>query len=305
MSRTSRNCSIIDLYDPASTCEGLPNREGGDVNKYLDPAFWINQIKRARYRGHYSNFAEQEIMAGYIRRFHIDEISRSVVDIGASDGMRRSNTLGLFEAGWSGVGFEPDDSNAAKMQRAYKYLDGVEGLHCAVSPGNVAELLAAHSVPKRFGLLSLDIDGNDYWVLDSLLREFRPCLIVSEYNEKIPPPISFVVKYDPEFRMGHHFFGYSLAKLRGLLVEYDYALLEVEYNNVFLAPAEIAKECRQSIAEAYKKGYADRPDRRSIFPQNANMEPLQTLEPEECVRFLEDFYREYDGKYELSIESDT
>lgn len=273
------------------------------MNKYVDPAFWSNQIKRARYRGHYSNFSEQEIIAGYIRRFHIDEISHSVVDIGASDGMRRSNTLGLFEAGWSGIAFEPDDSNAAKMRRAYKYLDNVEGLQRAVSPENVSRLLSEHLVAKRFGVLSLDIDGNDYWVLEAVLREFRPCLIVSEYNEKIPPPISFVVKYDPEFRMGHHFFGFSLAKLRGLLAEFDYAILEVEYNNVFLAPAEIAKDCRQTIAEAYKKGYADRPDRKTRFPQNANMELLQNVGPEEGVRFLNDFYREHEGKYELSIDS--
>lgn len=275
-----------------------------DVIKYLDPIFWTNKIKLARYRGHYSNFAEQEIIERYVRQLRIEEISRTVVDIGASDGVRRSNTLALFESGWNGVAFEAGEATAAKMLRAYKYLDNVRGFHCAVAPHNICELLAANSVEKQFGVLSLDIDGNDYWVLDSILHDFRPCLIVSEFNEKIPPPISFAVNYDPDFRMSHHFYGYSLAKLAGLLKEFDYTILEVEYNNVFLTPVEIAGTTGRTIPAAYAKGYADRPDRRSKFPQNANMEILQTVGPDEGIRFLNDFCRAQAGKYELSVERD-
>ena len=45
----------------------------------------------------------------------------------------------------------------------------------------------------------------------------RPALVCTEFNEKIPPPIKFAVRFDPAHRYGvDHFFGYSLAMLAGL-----------------------------------------------------------------------------------------
>jgi len=66
------------------------------------------------------------------------------------------------------------------------------------------------------------------------LSSFRPRLIVTEINEKIPPPIRFVVKYDPAFKLRHHFYGYSIAALGDLCARHDYGILRLEYNNAFI-----------------------------------------------------------------------
>ncbi len=265
---------------------------------------WQNLEKRADEAKHpaartYSNFNEQQIIDRYVRDLGIT--NRTIVDIGAGDGIRNSNSYALVRGGWGGVGIEYDSRTFGRLSRAYRFFPDIYACRSRVSPDNIVQLLQGFEIDPEFGVLSLDIDGNDYWVLDAVLSAFRPRLVVSEYNEKIPPPIRFVVDYNKEFHLRHHFFGYSVAKLQDLLDKHRYALLEVEYNNVFIAPAEIAGSHATDIAEAYDRGYADRPDRKEKFKSNENMELLQTLPPDEGIKFLDRFYAEWRGTYQLGI----
>ena len=271
--------------------------------KYLDFEFLLHRSKLARKNGHFSNFGEQQIIEKYIDQFQIAEQSKTVVDIGAGDGVRKSNTYNLFMNGWNGVGVEYDSRNFSRLAQAYKFYPNAFACRCSITPYNVVNLLEAYSIERNFGILSLDIDGYDYWVLEAILSAgYRPRLIVSEYNEKIPPPVKFVVNYEADFKLRHHFFGYSLSKLKDLLSKFDYALLEIEYNNVFLTPNELSAGKSVSIEKAYSEGYLERPDRREKFKANENMEILHSLSPERCVEFLNDFYAEHTGKYQIGIE---
>lgn len=269
---------------------------------------WEHRLQRARVaagKDRFSNFGEERILKKYIEQLLTaagaeGSASRTAVDIGAGDGVKGSNTYALFREGWRGVGFEGSNRKVCKLAAAYKHYPQVSAANCVVTPENVVSLLKAYNIERDFGVLSLDIDSYDYWVLDAVLREFRPRLVVTEINEKIPPPIKFVVKYDPQFQMTHHFFGYSIASLAELAAQHDYAILEVEYNNAFLAPRELPGVVGRDAAEAYAQGYANRPDRREKFRANANMEILHTLSPGEGVRFLHEFYAPRRGEYELS-----
>ncbi|HEX8456513.1 MAG TPA: hypothetical protein VF656_04250 [Pyrinomonadaceae bacterium] len=261
------------------------------------------RVQRARLaagRERFSNFGEERILRKYIAELLPEGTSRTAVDIGAGDGVRGSNTYALFRAGWRGVGFEGSSRKVCRLAAAYKHLPQVSAARCFVRPSNVAALLKAYDVERDFGVLSLDIDSYDYWVLDAVLTEFRPRVVVTEINEKIPPPVRFVVHYDPAFQMTHHFFGYSIASLEDLAARHDYAILEVEYNNAFLAPRELPGVRPQDAATAYRRGYLERPDRREKFRANANMEILHTLKPADVVKFLDEFYAQHRGKYDLS-----
>ena len=264
-----------------------------------------HRLHRARMgagRGRFSNFDEERILQKYIAQLlpPAAGASRTAVDIGAGDGVRGSNTYALFSNGWRGVGFEGSNRKVCKLAAAYKYYPQVSAANCVVTPENVVSLLKAYNIEREFGVLSLDIDSYDYWVLDALLAEFRPRLVVTEINEKIPPPVKFVVKYDPAFQMTHHFFGYSIQSLADLCARHDYAILEVEYNNAFLAPRELPGVSALDAATAYRRGYLERPDRREKFRANENMEILHSLSPAEAVKFLDEFYAQHRGKYELS-----
>ena len=157
-------------------------------------------------------------------------------------------------------------------------------------------------IAVNFEVLSIDVDGNDYWILHATLAEFRPRLIVAEINENIPPPIRFVVKYDPDFQLRHHFYGCSIMSLADLCGQNDYALLELEYNNAFLAPKEIVRVEPPDPETIYRRGYLERPDRKEKFALNFDLDEIHSMSPENAVKFLKDFYARENGKYFLSLE---
>jgi hypothetical protein len=262
-------------------------------------------LERARQRlrrSGFSNFDEERMLAEYVARLVTEESARVAVDVGAGDGIRGSNTYALFLGGWRGVGFEGDEKRARRLARAYKNLEGVEARHALVTPANVVSLLRAEGVPSDFGVLSLDIDSYDYWVLDAALKSFRPRVVVAEINEKIPPPVRFRVSFDPDFSLQHHFFGYSIASLEELCGRHNYALLALEYNNAFIAPRELLGDFNAlDAATAYRRGYLERPDRRERFPRNQDMEALHTLSPAESLAFIKNFFARHEGKYEVSL----
>ncbi len=255
-------------------------------------------------RGHFSHSNEEQILASYIAELLPDTHPRTVVDIGAGNGVRWSNSYALMLQGWKTLGIEADPKKSALLSRVYRKFPRAHAHHSRVNPDNINSVLEHYQIEKNFGVLCLDIDGNDYWILDAILSAFRPALIVTEINEKIPPPIRFVIKYDPDFSLRHHFYGFSIAALADLCARHGYGVLQVEYNNAFLVPVEIAGHRFVDAAAAYRKGYLERPDRKQRFALNFDMEALHSMTPADSFEFLREFYRCEDGNYHLSLQPD-
>jgi hypothetical protein len=247
----------------------------------------------------FSNLEEQSRIVHYLERLKLP--NKVCVDIGAGDGVTMSNTFALFLDGWRGLAVEYDPTRFAHLARTYARLDA-NIARCKVTPENVVSLLEGHQVPYEFGMLSLDIDGYDYFVLEQLLSKFRPSLICAEVNEKIPPPLKFTVNYDPSYSWaGDHFYGQSTSQLDRLCRQHDYAWVELHYNNAFLVPNELNVFPALTVDEAYKRGYLEQADRKEKFPWNANVEQLQTMPPDEALGFVRTLFSRYEGKFECTL----
>jgi hypothetical protein len=261
------------------------------------------RLQRAKYAfrgGTFSHSREQEMVWGFIEELLPTNIPRFAIDIGAGNGIRWSNTYSLFLSGWQGFGVEADERKFVQLVRAYRDLPGVKACHSQIGPENAISILKQFQTPKDFGLLSLDIDGNDYWVLRTLLRQFRPALVITEINEKVPPPLRFVVRPEPNFKLRHHFYGYSMAALADLCELNRYGILALEYNNAFLAPMELGHGRFVDALTAYRDGYRDRVDRKERFATNLDVEPVLSMSSSEALKFLDHFYAEEPGKYYLT-----
>jgi len=256
-------------------------------------------------RGRFSHANEQGILAKYIEQLLPKDWPRTVVDIGAGNGVRWSNSYALLSAGWKALGIEADPQKYALLAKVYSKYPGARAANSLADPDNIGSLLKAFGIKKSFGVLCLDIDGNDYWVLDAILAAFRPSLVVTEINENIPPPLRFAVNFDPHFKLRYHFYGYSIAALEDLCLRHDYGILELEYNNAFLAPRELAADRFHDAESAYREGYLNRPERKARFASNLDMEALHSLSPEEGIRFLREFYASETGNYYLATDRDS
>ncbi len=228
----------------------------------------------------------------------LGRIRRYCVDIGAGDGEADSNSLFLFQQGWEGLSVECDPERFARMAYRYRQFQDVALSRSRATPDAVVSLLAGHEVPRLFGFLSLDIDGYDHEVLRAILNRFRPSLICAKINEKIPPPVRFSVRFDPDYRWsGDPFYGQSLCMLESLAREKGYRLIALDYNKVFLLPDEMAGPPAVPAADLYFKGYLSKTDRLDRLPGNREWEYLRELSPEDMVVELKRFFAPYTGRF--------
>jgi len=108
---------------------------------------------------------------------------------------------------------------------------------------NVEALFMKYEVPRQFDLLSIDIDGNDYWVWKAIV-DYYPRVVVIEYNATIPPTECRTIPYDPHYRWdgSTNYFGASLLALHQLGTQKGYALVgcDASGTNAFFVKRHLA-----------------------------------------------------------------
>ena len=149
--------------------------------------------------------------------------NKTFLEIGAGDGTE-NNTLILLANQWKGTWV---DLNEQILQYKSKSLL-VSNLKINKSNilGFCKEQLNELGA-ESYSLISLDIDGIDYYVAEKMLKnKISPEIFIVEYNPKFPPPLKFCVEYDENFQWDYtDYFGASLATYNELFEKYSYKLL--------------------------------------------------------------------------------
>jgi hypothetical protein len=173
----------------------------------------------------YSQTGEEGVLEAIFST--VGETNRYLVDIGAGDGSTLSNTRLFLDRDWTGTRF--DIVPHGDVHRAM------------VTAENIGALLAEHVAPHAFDLLSLDIDGIDWYVLRALLREgYRPRVFVCEINNSLPAEPPLVIAYDPTHVFNDSdYFGASLGAYRRLAEAYGYVLVHCLPWNAFFVQREL------------------------------------------------------------------
>jgi len=149
---------------------------------------------------------------------HIFEVigttNKCFVEFGAGDGEYLSNTANLrLNHGWKGLLMDTDNG-----------LDVVKAL---VTPDNIEDLLHKFCIPRDFDYLSIDVDGNDYWIWKAI-RNWSPRVVSIEVNTHFPYDMACVIQYNPDHVWdGTSYFGASLAALYKLGNKKGYRLVHL------------------------------------------------------------------------------
>lgn len=158
----------------------------------------------------------------------IGERDRRFVEFGVESGVE-CNTALLLMAGWSGLWLEGSAAHAAKARERHgpAVAEGRLTVRQAmVDAENIDGLIAGWAGDGgEIDFLSIDIDGNDYWVWRAI-SAVRPRVVAIEYNAVYPPPVEFIVAYDPAAGWdGTNYHSASLASLEKLGREKGYGLV--------------------------------------------------------------------------------
>jgi hypothetical protein len=157
----------------------------------------------------YSQNDEDGLIGEIFKRVGVTE--KVFVEFGAGTGLE-NNTLFLLHQGWRGLWLDASDA----IERASVNYSGLidKGQlriqKARVLRDNINSLISAHITDKEIDLLSVDIDGNDYHILNAI-DCVDPRVIVVEYNAKFPPPVMYCMSYDEQHSWdGSDHFGASL-----------------------------------------------------------------------------------------------
>jgi len=198
----------------------------------------INYRKRI-----YSQTIEDGIIEGIFD--NIGTTNKYFVEFGAWDGIAFSNTARLrIDQGWNGLLLEGNKEKADK-------LDYVQ--HAFITAENINDLFDKHNVPESFDLLSIDLDGNDYWVWKALDESrFRPRVVVAEFNCNFPNQRdSKAIKYNPTLDStvpSIYYYGASIPAFKKLGESKGYSLIfRVNNHNLFFVDNELLAEEDKNI----------------------------------------------------------
>jgi hypothetical protein len=188
-----------------------------------------------------SQSGEDGIFEKLLELLGADPASKWCVEFGAWDGMHLSNTWNLINNhGHCGVLIEGSAERYQDLLRNYGTNPRAHCIHRLVSfepgPDSLDSIFATTPMPRVFDLLSIDIDGNDWYVWESL-KHYEPRIVVVEFNSTIPNDVSFV--QDKDFSLNQ---GCSLLALVELGKAKGYELAAVTFvNAIFVRAVDFPK----------------------------------------------------------------
>jgi hypothetical protein len=232
-----------------------------DSSRYADQ----RRLLKSGYRV-YSQADEDGIIHEIFAR--VGEDKRTFLELGVGNGLE-NNTLFLLIQGWSGIWIEGSDRKAAasKKNLAAQIAEGRLQIeqHFAIAP-TIDEKIATLTAGRDIDLLSIDLDGNDYYILDAI-RSISPRVIVAEYNSKFPPDVPWIIEYNEAHRWdGTDYFGASLKSLELLLRGRGYSLVgcSILGTNAFFVRTDLVSESRFCVPFTAENHYE--PSRYFLLP---------------------------------------
>jgi hypothetical protein len=213
------------------------------MNKKLNLRKYENNIT--------SQFGEDGLIEEIFIRIGIE--SRICVEFGAWDGKYLSNTWNLWhEKGWKAILIEGDEYKTNLLRNNVTAFPEVTIHRAYISDegeNSLDQVLKYMNVPNKIDLISIDVDGNEYHILEAV-KVYKPRLIIVEFNPTIPNSIEYVCGKDSRI-------GSSALSLYLLAKKMGFHLVACTQTNLFLV-----------ATTDFKKMGMDEPSIADIMPSD-------------------------------------
>ncbi len=144
----------------------------------------------------------------------------------------KNNSTFLLLKGWKGLWVGDSASGKKSISKKFRKPLNDENLTFypkRITKENIESIFQLNEVPEVFDFLSIDLDGNDYWIWNAI-SNFSPRVVCIEYNSTFPPDISCVMTYNPEHQWDHtSYYGASIKALEKLGRKKGYELIGCDF----------------------------------------------------------------------------
>jgi hypothetical protein len=215
----------------------------------------LEDIREAEFKV-FSQFGEDGILQYLVRETRLPRALWTFVEFGVESYQEANTRFLLLNDGWRGLVMDGSPSNIAKIKQSPSYWrHDLNAVAAFVDADNINRLISEGGYRGEVGILSVDIDGNDYWVWERI-DVVNPIIVVAEYNSVFGPRRAVTIPYDPRFVRGdahysHLYWGCSLKALELLGKRKGYVLVGSNSagNNAFFVRQDCMFELKAVDAE--------------------------------------------------------
>lgn len=183
----------------------------------------------------FSQWKEDGIIQFLVRNICIE--TKIFVEFGVEDYTECNTRFLLINNNWSGLVIDSSQENISQLKKSSYYWNyNLKAVQSFVTKDNINNLLVENGVSGEIGLLSIDIDGNDYWIWEAI-NVVSPVIVIVEYNHRFGSDLAVTIPYKENFERSkeHHsmiYFGASLKALCILAKLKGYAFIGCNSNGV-------------------------------------------------------------------------
>ena len=224
----------------------IEQRQTKDSKNYKDAEFRV-----------FSQWGEDGIIQYLLNKVNVKR--KIFVEFGVEDYQESNTRFLLTNNQWSGLVIDGDKENIDNLKRDPIYwAANLKAIPCFITKDNIDQLITSNGIEGEIGILSVDIDGNDYWVWQAI-KSISPAIIICEYNSHFGPSAEVTIPYDKDFyRDNNHFskiyYGASISALNSLANTKGYSLVASNSvgNNIFFVRDDLLENLEPiSPKEAY------------------------------------------------------
>jgi hypothetical protein len=219
----------------------LSNQQTIEPNKLIDIEFKV-----------FSQWGEDGIIQWLVKTLPIE--NETFIEFGVADYQEANTRFLLMNNNWSGMIIDGSKENMDSVKRSSLYWRyNLLAKDAFITRENINGLLALSGFEEDLGLLSVDIDGNDYWVLEAI-EGFRPRILICEFNPTYGYEKKVTIPYGASFyRTNAHYsnlyFGASLQAIKSLAERKGYCFIgtNLNANDAFFVRADLAQYIPEPI----------------------------------------------------------
>ncbi len=248
----------------------------------------LPDIKEAEFKV-FSQFGEDGILQYLIRQTCLTSEMHIFIEFGVENYTESNTRFLVINDNWRGLIIDGSSENIKYCKNSNIYWrHGLTALNAFIDRDNINQIIINAGFADNVGILSIDIDGNDYWVWERI-SVVNPIIVVCEYNSVFGVRHPITVPYDPNFvrakaHYSHLYFGCSLKALEILGKKKGYALVgttSVGNNAFFVRNDRLHKLKKLSAEEAYRASYfresRDQNGRLTFLSGHARLEAIAEL----------------------------
>jgi hypothetical protein len=236
----------------------------------------------------FSQWGEDGIIQHLTKSIEIK--NKNFIELGVEDFFESNCRFLLMKDDWKGFVIDGSKSNIQRLKNSYFYwkhhLDAVDKF---ITKENIEDILATSGFENDLGILSIDLDGNDFFILEAI-NNFSPRILICEYNSVFGGSRKITIPYQADFYRTnmHHsnlYWGASLAAMTYLADKKGYSLVGTNTagNNAFYVRNDLLNDKVEVLSV---EGVYSPSNYRESRDKNGNLTFIATDKRLEVIRGL-------------------